>query len=279
MSMKAVFHAGHARVLHQTESRQHPLGQLPTANGPTLGTNDFRSTAQTAQTWEVLAKWCCPKEAMMKIVQSISPYLSAHYAVLRLTSQGSLCMVPFKWLDLLKGGTNEQPLLRTLQHTGFLENLGPVSNISFLPLKYPYPYRVGRAGRDKTNLSNSIFFLLGNPGIVIQPFEWNCNVAFLNKPLALVRKYLRLAPEELSASMITAAQFFWRDAIPTHVLLQSDMCFAPPELSASIQFFTCLPMTWNDEEHWSLRKHDFKNGILKWNFSTTPPLKFPFLRG
>ena len=30
-------------------------------------------------------------------------------------------------------------------------------------------------------------------------------------------------------------------------------------------------MTWNDEEYWSLRKHDCKNGILKWNFSTTPP--------
>ena len=36
--------------------------------------------------------------------------------VLRLTSQGSLCMVPFNWLDLLTRGTNEQPLLRTLQH-------------------------------------------------------------------------------------------------------------------------------------------------------------------
>ena len=49
-------------MLHQTESR-HPLGQLPTANGPTLGTNDFRSTESTAQTaqtwevWEVLAKY------------------------------------------------------------------------------------------------------------------------------------------------------------------------------------------------------------------------------
>ena len=52
------------------------------------------------------------------------------------------------------------------------------------------------------------FFLLGNPGIVIHPLEWNCKVTFLNKPWALVRKYLRLAPEELSASMITAAQFF-----------------------------------------------------------------------
>ena len=42
--------------------------------------------------------------------------------------------------------------------------------------------------------------------------------------------------------------------------------------------FICLPMTWNDEEYWSLRKHDCKNGILKWNFSTTPPLKFHFKR-
>ena len=50
------------------------------------------------------------------------------------------------------------------------------------------------------------FFLLGNRGIVIQPLEWNCKLTFLNKPWALVRKYLRLAPEELSASMITAAQ-------------------------------------------------------------------------
>ena len=61
---------------------------------------------------------------------------------------------------------------------------------------------------------------------MIQPLEWNCKLTFLNKPWALFRKYLRLAPEELSAS--------WRDAIPTHVLLQSDMCLAPPELSASI---------------------------------------------
>ena len=33
--------------------------------------------------------------------------------------------------------------------------------------------------------------------------------------------------------------------------------------------FICLPMTWNDEEeYWSLRKHDCKNGILKWNSNT-----------
>ena len=61
----------------------------------------------------------------------------------------------------------------------------------------------GEGGGDKTNLSNSIF-LLGNPGILIQPLKWNCKVTSLNKPWALVRKYLRLTPEELSASMITA---------------------------------------------------------------------------
>ena len=58
-------------------------------------------------------------------------------------------------------------------------------------------------------------------------------VTFLDKPWALVRKYLRLAPPELSASVKMAAQFL-EGCHPTHVLLQSDMCLAPPELSASI---------------------------------------------
>ena len=43
----------------------------------------------------------------------------------------------------------------------------------------------GEGGGDKINLSNSIF-LLGTPGIVIQPLEWNCKVTFINKPWALV---------------------------------------------------------------------------------------------
>ena len=97
----------------------------------------------------------------------------------------------------------------------------------------PYPYRGG--GRGGQNQAVEFhFFLIGNPGIVIQPLEWNCKVTFLNKPWALVRKYLRLAPEELSASMITAAQIFGGMPSKTYVLLQSDMCVAPPELSASI---------------------------------------------
>ena len=74
-------------------------------------------------------------------------------------------------------------------------------------LTHPYPYRGGGRGGQNQPVEFH-FFLLGNPGIVIHPLEWNCIVTFLNKPWALVRKYLRLAPEELSASMITAAQFF-----------------------------------------------------------------------
>ena len=61
---------------------------------------------------------------------------------------------------------------------------------------------------------------------MIQPLEWNCKVTFLNKSLELVRKYDH------------GSAIFWRDAIPTHVLLQSDMCLAPPppELSAIFNF-------------------------------------------
>ena len=103
-------------MLHQTESR-HPLGQLPTANGPTLGTNDFRSTAQTAQTWEVwevLAKY---RDVAQKnhdeIVQSISSSLCcASVDQSRLPLHGALQVV-----GPSEKGTNEQPLLRTLQHT------------------------------------------------------------------------------------------------------------------------------------------------------------------
>ena len=100
-------------------------------------------------------------------------------------------------------------------------------------LENPYPYRGG--GREETKPTCRIpLFLLGNPGIVIQLLKWNFKVIFLDKPWALVRKYLRLAPpEELSASVKMAAQFL-EGCHPTHVLLQSDMCLAPPELSASI---------------------------------------------
>ena len=66
----------------------------------------------------------------------------------------------------------------------------------------------GEGGRGQNQPVEFHFFLLGNPGMVIHPLEWNCKVTFINKPWARVWKYLRLAPEELSASMITAAQIF-----------------------------------------------------------------------
>ena len=57
------------------------------------------------------------------------------------------------------------------------------------------------------------FFLLGNPGIVIQPPEWNCKVTFPNKLCALVRGAKRKYDH--------GSAIFGRDAIPTHVLLHS----------------------------------------------------------
>ena len=74
----------------------------------------------------------------------------------------------------------------------------------------------GEGGGDKTKLSNSFFFFLGNPGIVIQPLKWNCKVTFPNKPWALVRKHLRLAPPE-------AAQFLER-CHPKHMCCFSLTC-------------------------------------------------------
>ena len=86
---------------------------------------------------------------------------------------------------------------------------------------------------------------------MIQLLKWNFKVTCLDKPWALVRKYLRLAPEELSASVKMAAQFL-EGCHPTHVLLQSEMCLAPPELSASIWFSSVCQwygMTRN-VDHW-----------------------------
>ena len=144
-------------------------------------------------------------------------------------------------------------------------------------IQIPTPLE-GEGGGDKTNLSNSTFFLLGNPGIVIQPLKWNCKVTFLNKPCALVRKYLRLASEELSASMMTTAQFLegWH---PYTCAASVWYVLGSSGAKRKYLIFICLPMTWNDEEYWSLRKHDCKNGFLKWNFSTTPLPQIQFLRG
>ena len=114
--------------------------------------------------------------------------------------------------------------------------------------KDPYPYRGGGRGGAKPTCRIPLF-LLGTPGIEIQLLKWNFKVTFLDKPWAPVRKYLRLAPEELSASMMMATQFlegchpYTCAASVWHVLSSS---------GAKRKF--CLPMIWNDEECWSLRK-------------------------
>ena len=51
---------------------------------------------------------------------------------------------------------------------------------------HPYPYRGGGRGGGQNQPVEFHFFLLGTPGIVIQPLEWNCKVTFINKPWALV---------------------------------------------------------------------------------------------
>ena len=64
--------------------------------------------------------------------------------------------------------------------------------------KIPTPIE-GEGGGGQNQAVEFHFFLLGNPGIAIQPLKWNCKdckVTFLNKPWALVRKYLRLAPPD-----------------------------------------------------------------------------------
>ena len=105
---------------------------------------------------------------------------------------------------------------------------------------------------------------------MIQPLKWNCKVIFLNKPWALVRKYLRLAPEELSASMMTAAQFlegchpYICAASVWHVLSSSGA-------KRKYLIFICLSMTWNDEwgiiENAWLQKLNFK---MKFQYDSPP---------
>ena len=119
---------------------------------------------------------------------------------------------------------------------------------TFVTTSLPYPCKGGGRGGDKTKLSNSIFFAWKPwDRIVIQPLKWNCKVIFLNKPWALVRKYLRLAPEELSASMMTAAQFL--EGCHPYVCATSVWhVLGSSGAKRKYLIFICLPKTWNDEE-------------------------------
>ena len=140
--------------------------------------------------------------------------------------------------------------------------------ISYLPLpkqcltagltlqEHGETYRGGGRGGTKPTCRIPLS-LLGTPGIVMQLLKWNFKVTFLGKPWALVRKYLRLAPKELSASMMVATQFlegchpYTCAASVWHVLSSSGA-------KRKYLIFICLPMIWNDEECWSLRKINAK---------------------
>ena len=119
---------------------------------------------------------------------------------------------------------------------------------------FAHPCRYRGGGRGGQNQPVEFHcFLLGNPGVVIQPFKWSFEVTFLKKPWALVRKYVGLAPE-LKASMTTAAQFlegchpYTCAASVWHVLSSSGA-------KRKYLIFICLTMIWNDEECWSLSKN------------------------
>ena len=143
-------------------------------------------------------------------------------------------------------------------------------------VQYPYPYRGGGRGRTKPTCRIPLF-LLGNPGIVIQLLKWNFTATFLDKPWALVRKYLRLAPGELSASMMMATQFlegchpYTCAASVWHVLSSSGA-------KRKYLMFICLPMKWNDEECWSLRKINAKMACQNEFSVRLPPSNFIFKR-
>ena len=61
-----------------------------------------------------------------------------------------------------------------------------LAKLRFNTIYNPYPYRGGGRGGQNQPVEFH-FFLLGNPGIVIQLLKWNFKVTFLDKPWALVR--------------------------------------------------------------------------------------------
>ena len=127
-----------------------------------------------------------------------------------MTSHDSICMrLRWHYIRLQNSTPSTSPISHGARHHLRRETPGGVFPWPGPPTVWlgdPYPSRGGGRGGQNQPVEFH-FFLLGNPGMVIQPLKWNCKVTFLNKPWALVRKYLRLAPGELSASMMTAAQF------------------------------------------------------------------------
>ena len=137
--------------------------------------------------------------------------IALHYSTPHdMTSHDSICMrLRWHYIRLQNSTPSTSPISHGARHHLRRETPGGVFPWPGPPTVWlgdPYPSRGGGRGGQNQPVEFH-FFLLGNPGMVIQPLKWNCKVTFLNKPWALVRKYLRLAPGELSASMMTAAQF------------------------------------------------------------------------
>ena len=140
-----------------------------------------------------------------------------------------------------------------------------------LPYKHPYPLKNGIwRGGVVLKFHFKILFLQS----CLLNDQYSSSFHVIGKQMKI--KYLRLAPEELSASMMTAAQFL--EGCHPYICAASVWHVLSSGAKRKYLIFICLPMTWNDEAYWSLRKHDCKNGILKWNFSTTPPSNFIFKR-
>ena len=143
--------------------------------------------------------------------------------------------------------------------------------------KDPYPFGGGGRGGTKPTCRILLFFAWKPWDSDPTPqtiFKNNMSIHFLTS----LGQFLRLAPEELSTSMMTAAQFlegchpYTCAASVWHVLSSS-------RAKRKYLIFICLPMIWNDEECWSLRN---KNAIL-WNFKMkiqydSPP-QISFFRG
>ena len=92
---------------------------------------------------------------------------------------------PYIWLNIL--GTSVSMNYDISIQWGWFSHLHDwFSTHKLIRLAWEIPTPIeGEGGGDKTNLSNSTFFLLGNPGIVIQLLKWNFKVTFLYKPMCI----------------------------------------------------------------------------------------------
>ena len=83
------------------------------------------------------------------------------------------CVFP---LICVSGGSKRKPA-----KAAGAEPSGQMRDVKLIPTPIE-----GEGGGGQNQPVEFHFFLLGNPGIVIHPLEWNCKVTFINKPWARV---------------------------------------------------------------------------------------------